>query len=233
MKRNSFHSVFFHIASEDPTQEAAFFTRLGFEPLEFYAHELIVMTDGVLRLSIGPAGRISTGILLAGEDMVKMKEAVALSGYQPSEGAYPMLTGPSGTNVSLIELPAADSPAISGKPIGLMGTFFEISVETKDHEATVDYWEKLGFEIIYGERDGNWVTMADDFIKIGFYRKDTVPHPFRSPAITYFEMDMKDRISLMKTLNIPISHEVEGCGDRASDAILETPSGNHIFAFTA
>ncbi|MDO9510780.1 MAG: hypothetical protein Q7J34_03395 [Bacteroidales bacterium] len=233
MKRNTFHTVFFHIAARDVMAETAYFSSLGFEPLNSPMDGLTVISDGALRLSIGPENGISTGILLAGEKMEDMKLAVAQSGYQPSDGMFPMLSGPSGTHVTLIELPAFSCQAIGGKPIGLLGTFFEISVETKNHEATVEYWEKLGFEIIYGERDGNWVTLADDFMKIGFYRKDTVGHPFRSPAITYFEKDMKDRINLIKTLDIPVSYEVEACGDSASDAILETPSGNHIFAFTA
>lgn len=236
MKRKTFHSVYFHLEVDNPAKEAEFFHEFGFEPIESLFAETECLTDGLLRLSIGPKGFMHTGIIFAGNDLDKMKESITSLGFAFIENSgyrFPMLTGPSGTGVTLIEIPSIGIPKLEGQPISLGGTFFEISVQTLDHEATIAFWEKLGFEAIYGEKDGDWVTMADDFFKIGFYRKDTVPHPFRSPAITYFEEDMKDRIKIVKSLEIPVAHELGSCKTGVEDAILETPSGYHIFMFKA
>jgi hypothetical protein len=236
MKRKTFHSVYFHLEVDDPAKEAEFFHDFGFEPIESLFSETECLTDGLLRLSIGPKGFIHTGIVFAGNDLAKMEESITSLGFAFIENSgyrFPMITGPSGTGVTLIEIPSVAVPKLEGQPISLGGTFFEISVQTLDHEATIAFWEKLGFDPIYGEKDGDWVTMADDFFKIGFYRKDTVPHPFRSPAITYFEEDMKDRIKLVKSLEMPVAHELGSCKTGVEDAILETPSGYHIFMFKA
>ena len=107
--------------------------------------------------------------------------------------------------------------------MGLCGTFFELSLETEHFEDTVAFWEKAGYQIIYGKvEEKNWVTLSDDWFKVGIYRQGTVDHPFRSPALTYFEKDMKDRIKLVKELEVPISYELESpCKTGITDAVLE------------
>ena len=236
MKRGIFHSVYLNLDCNDMEREYRFFLELGFEPMECPMPQTKCLNDGTLRLLISPRGFLPTGIVIAGESMETMQSAIRAMGcnLQMEDGnPFPTITGPSGTTLSLLEVPEKKVPALKGSPISLGGTFFEISVETRNHEDTVAFWEKLGFEIIYGDKDGNWVTMADDFIKIGFYRKETVPHPFNSPALTYFEKDMKARIGLLKQLSFPIAHELGTCKTGPSDAILESPGGHHVFMFTA
>lgn len=179
---------------------------------------------------------MATGIVLAGENLEEMKRDIQSRGLKMLEGKdinYPRISGPSGTTLSLFEMSKQLVAPLKGSPISLCGAFFEISVETIDYEATVDFWERMGLEIIYGEKSGNWVTMADDFIKIGFYRKGTVQHAFRSPAITYFEPDMADRIQLLKQLQVDVARELGECKNGPTDAILETPGGYNIFLFKA
>jgi len=236
MKKGIFHSMFLNLSVAEPLKEYYFSRELGFEKIACPFEEAFCVTDGTLRLLITQEGFLATGIVLAGENMEDMKRDIQGRGFVMQEGEninFPRISGPSGTTLSLLEMSKHLVAPLKGSPISLCGTFFEISVETIDYEATVDFWERMGLEIIYGEKSGDWVTMADDFVKIGFYRKGTVQHAFRSPAITYFEPDMHDRIQLLKQLKVDIARELGDCKNGPVDAILKTPGGYNIFLFTA
>lgn len=234
MKKGIFHSVFLNLEAGDPLKEYYYFRELGFDKVNCPFEEGYCLTDGTFRLLITPEGFLRTGIVLSGSDMDLMKNEIISRGINITNDLhFPHLTGPSGTTLSLCVLDESVVSPLKGSPISLCGTFFEISVETLDHGATIAFWQKLGLEVIYGDSQGDWVTLADDFIKIGFYKKGTVSHPFRSPAITYFEPDMKDRLKILKDLKVEIAHELGQCKTGPTDAILETPAGHFIFMFTA
>ncbi len=228
--------MYLNLSVADPLKEYYFFRELGYDKTICPFEEGFCLTDGTLRLLITPKGFLSTGIVMAGEDMEEMKRDLHNRGIIFSachNTNFPSIVGPSGTTLSLLEMSEKMSVPLKGIPVSICGTFFEISVQTIDYDATVAFWKKMGFEIIYGEEKGDWVTMADDFIKIGFYRKGTVQHEFRSPAITYFEPDMKNRIQLLKQLRVDIAKELGDCKNGPVDAILETPAGYNIFLFKA
>ncbi|MEJ5303961.1 MAG: hypothetical protein HPY80_11350 [Bacteroidales bacterium] len=234
MKKGIFHSMFFNLSVTDPLKEYYFFRELGYDKVNCPLSEGFCLTDGTLRLLITPERSIPTGIVLAGQNLEEMKLDIKQRGFLLVEGAeiqFPRISGPSGTTLSLIEMDEQWVPPLKGSPVSLCGTFFEISVETIDYEATVEFWERMGLEVIYGDKKGNWVTLADDFIKIGFYRQGTVEHKFRSPAITYFEPDMQDRIRLLQQLQVDIARPLGECKNGPVDAILETPGGYNIFLF--
>lgn len=236
MKKGIFHSMFLNLAVADPLKEYYFFRELGYDKVSYPFEEGFCLTDGTLRLLITPEGMLSTGIVLAGDNLQAMKHDIQSRGFMLVEGediTYPRISGPSGTTLSLMQLGKNLVAPLKGSPVSICGTFFEISVETIDYEATVSFWQKMGMEVLYGDPSGDWVTLADDFIKIGFYRKGTVQHDFRSPAITYFEPDMKDRIKLLKDLKVDVARELGECKTGPMDAILETPGGYNIFLFKA
>lgn len=228
--------MFLNLSVADPLKEYYFFRELGYDKVVCPFEEGFCLTDGTLRLLITPEGMLATGIVLAGDDLQAMKHDIQSRGFMLAEGEdipYPRISGPSGTTLSLMQLGEDLVAPLKGSPISICGTFFEISVETIDYEATVSFWQKMGMEVLYGDPAGDWVTLADDFIKIGFYRKGTVQHDFRSPAITYFEPDMKDRIKLLKDLKVDVARELGECKTGPMDAILETPGGYNIFLFKA
>ena len=78
------------------------------------------------------------------------------------------------------------------------------------------------------------MTLADDCQKVGVFMEGIVSHPFRSPALTYFEKDMKDRIALVKDLGMEFAYaDASACGTGIKDAVLDSPAGYQIFLFSA
>lgn len=237
MKRNDVKGVMVHLNVKDLTVSGKFFRSIGMETTDGPIPNDLYLTDGTFVLSLSTSEEISTGVVYLCDDPKKVASLYpGLSVLDPGKTPQRMAARDlSGTCLTLLKCPNFTPKPIRGSSMGLCGTFFELSLETEHFEDTVAFWEKAGYQIIYGKvEEKNWVTLSDDWFKVGIYRQGTVDHPFRSPALTYFEKDMKDRIKLVKELGVPISYELESpCKTGITDAVLESPAGYHMFMFTA
>ena len=74
--------------------------------------------------------------------------------------------------------------------------------------------------------------MTDGVLPIGFYEPGTYPHAFTSPAITYFDDKMYERLHALKADGWTFLEAMPAKdGDPLGHAILEAPGGLHLFLF--
>lgn len=237
MKRSEVKGVMVHLKVKDLAVSGQFFRSIGMETTEGpIAHDLY-LTDGTFMLSLSTSEDMAPGVVYLCDEPQKLAANYpGMSVLHPGKGPDRMAArDASGTCLTLLSCPGFTPRPLKGRAIGLCGNFFELSLETGQFDETVAFWERAGYQVIYGDRDEKkWVTLSDELFKVGVYLQGTVDHPFRSPALTYFEKDMKDRIKLVKELGIPISYELESpCKSGITDAVLESPAGYHMFLFTA
>lgn len=237
MKRSEVKGVMVHLKVKDLAISGQFFRSIGMETVEGPVPGDLYLTDGTFMLSLSTSDDISVGVVyLCNDPQALAASYPGLSVLHPGKGSDRMSArDASGTCLTFLACPDFSQKPLKGSAIGLCGNFFELSLETDRFEETVSFWEKAGYQVIYGKpEEENWVTLSDEWIKVGVYRQGTVDHPFRTPALTYFEKDMKDRIKLVKELGVPISYELESpCKTGITDAVLESPAGYHMFLFTA
>jgi len=237
MKRNEVKGVMVHLKVKDLDVSSRFFRSIGMETINGPLQNDIYLTDGTFVLSLSSEDNLSTGVVYLCDNPQDVAAFYpGLSVLAPGKGPERMIArDASGTCLTLLACPNFSPKPLKGNSIGLCGNFFELSLETDQFDETVAFWEKAGYEVIYGKKEEkNWVTLSDELFKVGVYLQGTVDHPFRSPALTYFEKDMKDRIRLVKELGVPISYELESpCKTGITDAVLESPAGYHLFMFTA
>ncbi|MCX8143482.1 MAG: hypothetical protein N3F62_04395, partial [Bacteroidia bacterium] len=86
MKKGIFHSMFLNLSVADPLKEYYFFRELGYDKVRCPFEEGFCLTDGTLRLLITPEGMLSTGIVLAGDDLLAMKYDIQSRGFMLVEG---------------------------------------------------------------------------------------------------------------------------------------------------
>lgn len=110
------------------------------------------------------------------------------------------------------------------------GSFAELSIETDDIERTVRWWQNAGFKAT--TRKETWCTLDDGRILIGAYRRGTCPHLFRTPSVTFFAPDMKERIASLKSSGLTFAQEEKEIG-MEGHAVAESPDGLLFFLFAA
>jgi hypothetical protein len=104
------------------------------------------------------------------------------------------------------------------------GMFGELAHPVKDIEASIAFWELLGFATLSKFTSPYpWAILSDGLSVVGLHQATHLT----APTITYFAADMKDKIERLKTSGINNYDESRGAGN----LILSTPEGQKIFLF--
>src|ERR1017187_3944450 len=119
----------------------------------------------------------------------------------------------------------------SGKyPNEKIGVFGEFSVPVKVLNASLTYWQTIGFEpLSLNEQPYPWAILSDGTNIVGLHQTKE----FNNLAITYFAPDMKRRIEILK--NEGLEENIKGFNDsHESDqnAVLSTMEGQKFFLFS-
>ncbi len=221
----------------DLKKSGKFFRELGFETVRGPIDGDIYLSDGTVRLALTTSEEPPLGLVYVVDDVDAVLKNYPEAAFKPSQSNKDLFTvkSPAGVSFSVLRANGFRFDELTGTPIGLCGTYFELSIQTSEYKAECEFWGKLGMESIYSDdKDNTWMTLADDCQKVGVFMEGIVSHPFRSPALTYFEKDMKDRIALVKELGMEFAYaDASACGTGIKDAVLDSPAGYQIFLFSA
>ena len=109
----------------------------------------------------------------------------------------------------------------------VLGKFVELSVPTSDLDASIAYWEKLGFEVTEKHEDvepWDWAAMHDGQLFVVIHKTDE----WSTPAVTYFAPDVQrihDELEDegMEFINV---RETDGV---VTGVTIKSPEGQLIF----
>jgi catechol 2,3-dioxygenase-like lactoylglutathione lyase family enzyme len=103
------------------------------------------------------------------------------------------------------------------------GMFGELAHPVKDLDASIAFWQKLGFTVLHNNQmPYKWAILSDGLHILGLHQTDN----FSYPAMTWFAADMKEKIEQLK------SEGLENYTEKGpSNIVLTTPEKQHINLF--
>ncbi len=225
------------INGESLENSVKFYESLGFtNVVDNKEKGWVQLTDGQILILLNQDEMHYTGLAYYSEDIEARVAKLEESGIEfdakinKEDKLYlAVLNEPNGLTISLMNYDSANIYKPAGHPISKCGKFGEISIEAKDLNATVAFWEKLGFEVI--NRFDDFVTLKDGLMTVGIYGPGVCKHLFKNPSITYFEPDMAERIEKLKQEGKKFAQELPDKDGIVTDAILEAPEGTYLFLF--
>lgn len=229
--------AYFHVR---PCQKAAemleFYQEMGFQeqPPQLW-EDGHLLTDGRLQLLLSPFHESRAGLAILSEEPLdklgaRLKQADLLITLHDD---HLLLISPGGTAVYVFHQQKEMQKDAAYQP-SLFGDFYEMSLETPDLKKETLFWKSIGLK--EGELKGGatWLPLENRYIRIGQHVKGSCPHPFHSPALTFFMPDSGARIAALKNREIsPALALPDKPGGEINEAIYEDPEGNHIFLFKA
>jgi hypothetical protein len=103
------------------------------------------------------------------------------------------------------------------------GMWGELAQTVKDLDASIAFWEKLGFKTLSKyPAPAPWAILSDGLSILGLHQSNE----FDFPALTYFASDMKSKIEALKSKGLD-NYVDKGPGNIA----VTTPEQQHIFLF--
>jgi catechol 2,3-dioxygenase-like lactoylglutathione lyase family enzyme len=106
-----------------------------------------------------------------------------------------------------------------------IGMFGELAHTVKDLEATIAYWDKLGFKVLSKHASPYpWAILSDGTSVVGAHQSNH----FSGIGITYFAADMKNKIAALKEKGLTNYKELMG----PNNIIVPTPEGQQVFLFS-
>jgi catechol 2,3-dioxygenase-like lactoylglutathione lyase family enzyme/predicted enzyme related to lactoylglutathione lyase len=239
----------YSITISTSSQEASlqFYRQLGFSELfrSDFPVPLILISDGslliMLRSDDNPYIALTYYVknmdeLVAGleEQGITFTEKKALGGGMQRN----MITSPDGVKIGLVtyvdgfvqptgntmlNLAPADYFNPEKYPNPVCGLFGEFAHPVTDLNASIAFWEKLGFVTLSKyETPQPWAILSDGLAVVGLHQTTE----FSYPVITYFAADMKERIEKLKNNGLEIHKDLGG-----SNVVLSTPDGQYFNLF--
>ncbi len=227
-----------NLSVQNSPQNAAFFLALGFtESYEPLLEDSRLFAEENLQVQLSTTEGIRTGIVLVTEQPLdKLATALQQTGIQTAiQDTKIQLIAPDGTALYWIHRKQSSAAKVQAMEQSLCGSFYEISLEVEDMNACRHFWELAGFKKILPAGDlSTWLTMSNQLLKIGLYQKGSCPHPFRSPALTWFNTDAGQRLANLQQQGFHFAYMLPATAEgKPEEAILESPEGHHLFLFKA
>ena len=226
-------------------EHVRFFEGLGFRPVTAPQQSVTAasMSDGTLTLTFYETEFSSPTLSYFSSPLDTIKAQLAEQNIAFRVCAFPAnsieFTDPNGLRVVLCADARPERKPFGEANFSRCGTFGEFSVPTANRDASAAFWRALGFEAlhesnapypwgIYGDskarlplQDGG--EGGNEFYNgtiFGFHQTAD----FRTPGITFFSKDCKERVAALKNDGFVFKPNVE-------HAILSTPGGQELFIF--
>ena len=240
--------VAFTIATTDLEASLAFYLKLGFRELyrDQWPFPWIQITDGAVLMMLRKDSDpyiAQTYYVKEIDGVVGELESLGISfTSRPPKGAMIqryVMQSPDRLNVSLVSMvdgftqPPGPTmlkadPATFFNPETYVnkvcGLFGEFAHPVEDIDASMLFWEKLGFAVISRFTSPYpWAIISDGLAIVGLHQTND----FDYPAITFFASDMKKKVEELKAAGLP------GFDDSSatSNVRVTTPEGQHVFLF--
>jgi predicted lactoylglutathione lyase len=237
------------IASPDPEASLKFYQKLGFKELMRmdFPFPWIQITDEALLIMLRKDNNpyiALTYYVKNIDQIVNELEAQGISFTQKPKSKdivkrY-VMQSPDGMNISLVHIPENGFQQPPGptmltmpqedyskpekyvnKTIGMWGEFAE---PVKDLEASIAFWEKLGFVALSKYQSPQpWAILSDGLAIVGLHQTDE----FSNVCMTYFASDMKDKLEKLKNEGLEVYKQFG-----AGNAVVKTPENQYINLFS-
>lgn len=229
---------FLEISIETPDISASveFYQGLGLVQAlvgDVWNHRYGVLTDGNLTLGLHDYSFPSPTLTYVRPDLKKdlaemrrLAGELAFAKTGEDEFNEAGFTDPDGQMVAVLEARTFSPPEISQPDSTILGHFSEYSLPVTDLDASVAFWEDMGFVMI--ERQDAplpCASLTSDFLNLGLYATPLL----RSPALTFREEDMGQRIEYIRAQHYKLAPGTAISRDRVSGATLVAPEGTQIF----
>jgi hypothetical protein len=231
------HHYFINLPVRDRTATADWLIRLGFR--ELYPPVLPatrLFSDGQLHLQLSPAESWRESLLLFTEQgLDSLAAELQQTGLQTAlQDNKVRVVAPDGLAVYWLHLHDYDIPLPKEPFSSRCGSFYELSLEVPDLQTSRMFWQTLGFKKILPEGDSSsWLTMSNGHLNIGLYKAGSCTHPFRSPALTWFNADAPQRLQVLQQEGFRFEFSMPEESPQPEEGILASPDGHHFFLFKA
>jgi catechol 2,3-dioxygenase-like lactoylglutathione lyase family enzyme len=239
------------INTPDLNASVKFYERLGFSELfrGDFPFPLVELTDGQIQIMLRHTPEKYFALTYYPKDIDAVAADLAAEGIEPYEKAiaesdylkfYRMKTpdgfvvsmvmyfesfsqpqGP--TMLTMLTMPQTDyfnPEKYTNKTAGMLG---EIAHPVKDLDASIAYWQKLGFTVLSKfESPYPWAIISDGLNAVGLHQTTE----FDYPALTYFASDMAEKIEKLKAAGLSNFTEKS-----PGNIVLNTPEGQHVNLF--
>jgi predicted lactoylglutathione lyase len=234
------------ITSPDLESSFRFYQQLGFTEvmrMDFPFH-WIQITDGALLIMLREDDNPYLALTYYVKDMAKTVSEIEEQGLDFIQRPKPsdfiqryLLQSPDKLNISLVSVPDNGFQQPPGPTMLTMpqqdyfnpdkyvnkvcGMFGELAHPVTDLDASVAFWEKLGFAVLSKfESPYKWAILSDGLAVVGLHQANH----FNYPAITFFAADMAAKVQSLKDKGI-IDDESTG------NVVITTPEGQHVNLF--
>lgn len=216
---------------QDVPGAIAFYEKLGFKKIDD-----AILTDGSLNLHLVSEGDFSPTLHYFGTDFEKLKES-GLNVQFTDTHAH--LNSPDGVKLvfttEAAPVPMPDGDIMTRTPISRCGKFGEYAIPVDDFDASLAFWEKLGFKQLHKSNEPyTWGIFSDDLIVIGLHEVNKGGHSelvYDAVHITYFKGDMAERITALKADGIAIEDIPPQVDGKIVNASFTGPGGQKFFLF--
>ena len=237
------------IASPDLEVSLKYYQKLGFsEVMRFdFPFPWIQISDGALLIMLRLDKKEYIALTYYVKDIDKITEEIKLAGIKfsqkPQAGDFVkrfVFESPDSLTISLVSIvdgfAQPPGPTMLTMPQSdlfnpekyvnkICGMYGEFAHPVKDLNASLLYWEKLGFKALTKfESPYPWAILSDGLAVVGLHQTKN----FTNPAITYFASDMKDKINKLKSEGLKDFEEKMGAGN----ITLSTPENQRINLFS-
>jgi catechol 2,3-dioxygenase-like lactoylglutathione lyase family enzyme len=103
-----------------------------------------------------------------------------------------------------------------------LGTF-SVSLAVKDIKAACAFYDKLGFKVIDGKEEENWLILENGGAKIGLFQG-----MFEGNVLTFNPSDVRGIQKALKAQGVTFVLEADESTQGAAHATLVDPDGNAI-----
>lgn len=100
---------------------------------------------------------------------------------------------------------------------------FSLSLNVRDLQASVNFYRKLGFEVIAGQPAQKWIIMKNGQAKIGLFQDK-----FDRNIMTFNPPDARQIQRTLKSQGVNILKETDENGTGRAHIALADPDGNMI-----
>jgi predicted lactoylglutathione lyase len=228
------------IITNTPDMDASleFYKQLGYKALASGEEPSpwVQLSDGVILLLINQDEQPDRGLIYYADDMGERASQLEDEGlefnHKREHDGYlqqVIFSDPNGLCVSLVQADHTIIPQPEGESYSKCGTFGEFSIPTQDLNASLAFWERLGFQRTGGDdaEPYPWAIVNDELITLGLHQTQD----FNKFIITYFAADMAVRIESLRQKGLTFSWEHKDEQGLTTGARMESPGGQGFFLF--
>jgi predicted lactoylglutathione lyase len=234
----------FTISTSDLEKSSAWYQKLGFSEVmrSDWPFPFIQVSDGQILIMLRKDTQSYMALTYYAKDVdsvVKMLTAKGIEFIHKPKITDPVkryvMASPDGLKISIVGVPEGFSQPPGPTMLTMAqedyfnpekyvnkvcGMYGEYAHPVADLEASLKYWEKLGFSSLSKFTSPYpWAIVSDGLAVVGLHQTKQ----FSEPAITYFAADSKDKIAMLKEKGI-----VDMAEQGASNAVLTSPEGVRV-----